>query len=437
MEFANVLMHSKPSHHEQRPVTSSNNHKPKDSNEDKFNFIMSKAEQSSKSKNEQFGNQQTSHTDVTDLYKKDITNYKELVDITSEELSSEELISFESLEYLINEFGIVLDDGIKLDKDFMLNNIQLSDLIVEDYELNNVITHEAQVDDSLLDELLSQLSGVLQQLNLILNNQEHVEDLTRISKDMHKLLQLWVRLPQQMQQSLKENELTVETDEENELLSRLISLFEKRNSFAKQNVYQMNSSITNDDVQKWLQQSLEKHAITDHERKTVNISSQQPIHMSHLQQYTLHVSDSDRIDAISRNLVSDLSNIINRSSFLKQPGLEQLTLTLKPQSLGDVTIRLAQVNGEMTVRFIVTTQAARELFESNLNQLKPIFSPNQVVIERDVGTSDEEFYHEEEEQLEEEQEQKDSEHGGQGDGTNQSEVTFDELLHLLSEEADH
>src|SRR5699024_1587745 len=171
-----------------------------------------------------------------------------------------------------------------------------------------------------------------------------------------------------------------------------------------------------------------------HESYSANLSQAQPMQMNQIQQYTLHVTEGHRIDAISRNLASDLSNIINRSSFLKQAGLEELTLTLRPHSLGDVTIRLAQINGEMTVRFLVTTEAAKKLFEANLHQLKPMFAPNQVVVERDLTIADDDFFQEEQEQLEEEHKEENEEQD-MPDDTNEYDLSFEDLLQFLSEEA--
>src|SRR5690625_7091782 len=45
-------------------------------------------------------------------------------------------------------------------------------------------------------------------------------------------------------------------------------------------------------------------------------------------------------------------------------------------------VRLEEVNGEMTAKIIVTTEAAKKALQSNIHQLKNMFSPHQVVIER-------------------------------------------------------
>lgn len=372
----------------------------------------------------------------------------EVEELTDLELSLDEvedndhldvIVSTQILEQLLDEYGLEPgEEEEMLQKEELLVGLP-ADMITEDISIQNETSiDELNIDEQLLNDLFSQLEAILQQLRTLLQKGENSEEIKETSKALHQLLQLWGRLPKQMQESLKENELKLDENKpENDLLRNLISLFEKRDSFARQNVYQMNSSISQEDVRGWLEQSLNKHSLITDERQSVPVSNHQPMQMSQLQQYTLHVTESNRIDAISRNLVSDLTSIINKSNFIKQPGLEQLTLNLKPNSLGDVTIRLAQINGEMTVRFLVTTEAARKLFESNLHQLKPMFAPNQVVVERDLSISDEEFFHDEQETLEEEQEQKDNEHESEHEETGQAEVTFDELLHLLSEEAKH
>src|SRR5699024_10625682 len=152
----------------------------------------------------------------------------------------------------------------------------------------------------------------------------------------------------------------------------------------KQNVYNIHSKVTIEDVEGWLQQSLMKHSFQIHQKTNVNVKSiNQPLPMTTAEQCMHFNSKTDQVETNSRQIVSDLFHVVQRSQYLKQPGINQLTLTLRPQSLGDVTIRLQQVNGEMTVKFLVTTQVARELFEANLHQLKPMFTPNNVVIERD------------------------------------------------------
>lgn len=48
-----------------------------------------------------------------------------------------------------------------------------------------------------------------------------------------------------------------------------------------------------------------------------------------------------------------------------------------------------KIDGEMTVKITVMSQAAKELLEKNIHQLRHLFSPNQVVVERQVETTNE------------------------------------------------
>ena len=131
--------------------------------------------------------------------------------------------------------------------------------------------------------------------------------------------------------------------------------------------------------------------------------------MTEVQQYTVHIQRLDRIDRVSEELTQKVVNIVKESRLLttKQNGLQQmnqLTIVLRPEHLGNITVRFTQVDGNMTVQMVVTSQATKELLEANLHQLKHMFSPHQVVIERDDTISDDEFYREknEEEQRDEE-----------------------------------
>lgn len=316
----------------------------------------------------------------------------------------------------------------------IVDDAALSGKLIADLRIKDLTQIDIDTVAELGEEFLMQVTMILDQLKQLLATENSNQDIEHVARDLHKLFQLWSQFAQEQKQQLISN-LQLNKENEQALLRHLLSLFEKRNSFAKQQVYQTNASITQEDVEKWLQQALDKYSLLDQAASTINVSQTQPLQMNHIQQYTLHVTEGNRIDAISRNLASDLSNIINRSSFLKQAGLEELTLTLRPHSLGDVTIRLAQINGEMTVRFLVTTEAAKKLFEANLHQLKPMFAPNQVVVERDMTIRDDDFFQESQEQLEEEHKEEEKDQQAMTEDTKEKDLSFEDILHFLSEEA--
>jgi len=351
----------------------------------------------------------------------------------------QEIAAEDEGSHLLADFVISLDEETNDDTlthlyDQILDDRTLTEKSISDLQIKALSQIDKGRDEEVSEELIMQITILLNELKQLLANNTPEQDLGQVARDLHKMFQLWSQLAQGQKQEIISN-LEVDSEDEQALLRHLISLFDKRNSFAKQEVYQMNASITQEDVEKWLQQSLHKYGLVSHESYSANLSQAQPMQMNQIQQYTLHVTEGNRIDAISRNLASDLSNIMNRSSFLKQAGLEELTLSLRPHSLGDVTIRLAQINGEMTVRFLVTTEAARKLFEANLHQLKPMFAPNQVVVERDMTIADDDFFQEEQEQLEEEHKEEDNDQQARTEDRNENDLSFEDLLQFLSEEA--
>lgn len=437
IELGNVLMQKSPTQKEAVILSSKDYQETSFADDRQFNSIMQQIQKNNNSKN-LFKNEESKHpsekTSTIDGDQVDELPSNLVIKDSSENLNSDDLgIAFQSLIQLIVEHNLFAKDI----KQILNGEIDVNHLFsLDDLDVEAMASMLNEHDLEMLKDLLGQMATVLQQIKELVNKPFTAEQLSQVAKNIHKLLNLWQELSKETEQRLMRNDLMFnEEDESLELLRQLITTYQKRSTFAKRNIYQANSSITVEDVQSWLQQSLEKYATGNIEQNTFTVTNEQPIQMSPLQQYTLHVSETDRVDAISRNLVSDLNHIINRSNFLRQPGLEQLTITLKPQSLGDVTIRLAQVNGEMTVKFLITTQAARELFESNLHHLKPMFSPNHVVVERDATIADEEFFHEEQEQLNEDHEDSNNEHEGQQEDSAESEVSFEDLLQLLSKEA--
>ena len=100
-----------------------------------------------------------------------------------------------------------------------------------------------------------------------------------------------------------------------------------------------------------------------------------PIHfngpMTPLEQYTIFV-----------NMIEQLQQMILSSRFGQINGTNHLTIQLKPNHLGDLTIRFMEQDGQMIVKMIVQSKGAKELLEANIHQLRHMFAPNQVIIER-------------------------------------------------------
>lgn len=328
----------------------------------------------------------------------------------------------------------------------LANNLELNkeESSIEMLSLNTnvepiVETENKEIIDEIDYKLLELIDEIIHELSISLQMPIDSESLAKLTKAFERLYQLWDELPSEVRRHVKVNQLVLQASELKEatkILNELLSIYEKRQSFLKQQVYAFDATITQQDIKKWLTQALERHSLFPENTNHVAISSNQPLPMSQKQQYTIHATNLERIDAISRNLIRDVQQIVKQSNFLKQPGLNQLTFTLRPASLGEVTIRLVQVDGVMSVKFLVATQAAKELFEANIHQLKPMFAPNQIIIERDLSVSDKQFYQEEGEPLEHNEEQQQSnEHEEKNEQKQGTDISFEELLQLLSKEA--
>lgn len=281
-------------------------------------------------------------------------------------------------------------------------------------EITEILAESINSESTVYDQV-AQIVEVMELLKQIKDSQEPT-NLKEISSRLLPILQQWDTFKQQVDEEKATEVLKEQLTKEQFAIWRLLeSNLDKRNHFAHQ--YGQEAQTTRADLIKWIQGALDRY--TDTERVIpAPVSPHQAIPMTEVQQYTVHIQGLDRIDRVSEELTQKVINIINESRLLtsKQNGIQQLnqlTIVLRPEHLGNITVRFMEVDGNMTVKMIVTSQATKELLEANLHQLKHMFSPHQVVIERDESISDDEFYSEKNEKEE-------SEDGGTFEESNES-----------------
>src|SRR5699024_6352314 len=137
--------------------------------------------------------------------------------------------------------------------------------------------------------------------------------------------------------------------------------------------------------------------------------------MSRVEQYVIYLNTSQTYSSqnAEQQLMEQFQKVIKESRFSATPnGPSQLSLTLRPDNLGEMMVRLTHVNGEMTVKIIVTSEATKEMLQSNIHQLKNMFSPQQVIIEKQElnAQPSQEAEGEQQEQPMEDEEQNQPEH---------------------------
>src|SRR5699024_4967533 len=151
----------------------------------------------------------------------------------------------------------------------------------------------------------------------------------------------------------------------------------------------------------------------------------------------IHLENSGKVERVGATLVDKFADVIRNSQFLNRSGKMELNLLLKPAHLGHVTIKMTQVDGEMMVKMLVSSQAAKDMLEQNMHQLRHLFQPHQISVERNEEVSDEEFYFDEQEEQQDDENQQTTEDDYQDDH-NQNEDTqvldFEAIMEQLGEE---
>ncbi|GEM_PF-1204411 len=82
-------------------------------------------------------------------------------------------------------------------------------------------------------------------------------------------------------------------------------------------------------------------------------------------------------------LAKDMGDLmVKQLSFQKGDGFSEAKITLMPEHLGQVTVKLAMVNGQLTAQFIADTFVGRELLDSQLSQLRASLQNQGIQVEK-------------------------------------------------------
>lgn len=114
------------------------------------------------------------------------------------------------------------------------------------------------------------------------------------------------------------------------------------------------------------------------------VFKQESLPISRVEQFIVNMGQTDLTKALSgKELIDKIESLVQSQrlySFVR--GQNPISIQLRPDNLGDMTIRFVQTNGELTVQMLVSSKAVKEVLESNLHQLRNVFSPHQVTIEK-------------------------------------------------------
>ncbi|RSL32853.1 hypothetical protein D7Z54_14010 [Salibacterium salarium] len=156
--------------------------------------------------------------------------------------------------------------------------------------------------------------------------------------------------------------------------------------------------------------------------------------MAKAQQAVLYLGEGKTEQARSQEFVKQFQDLLGKSNLQSfKNGTQQLTLKLHPEHLGRLDVKLTQQNGQLTAQLLTTTKTARDMVESQIQQLRTTFQQQNIQVDRieiqQQQTSNLQQEDGKQEQQEQTGEQQDNQQEQSGDENTE---TFAEMLDELT-----
>ncbi|QHE52194.1 flagellar hook-length control protein FliK [Pontibacillus sp. HMF3514] len=251
-------------------------------------------------------------------------------------------------------------------------------------------------------------------------SKQQSSEITKLEKQMFELAKQWLQLEKQSNVSAKDRPQLLQALKEqgvsqkgSHVWDKVLTNLQKRQTFSSMNQYGTDAKVTYKEFSKWMQNAWKNMNATSQSKQ--DVSSQQSVTasldtmpMSKQEQYVIKMNTNQQEANTHKQLIDQFQKVMNRSRFLSNQNGQQLSIKLKPGNLGEMMVRMTQQNGEMMVKIMVTSQTTKEMLEGNLQQLRHMFSPNQVVVEKqDLNVNSQQNMHFQKEQDEYSEEQHD------------------------------
>lgn len=234
-------------------------------------------------------------------------------------------------------------------------------------------------------EQLMLANQLIQKFFSIVEERDFEASIQRQAPFLLKLLGQWQSLNEDVRLMTVEENLSTNKSL-TKLWDELYNRFNKRTNSLVQTTYHHDSKVSSQDISNWLKHLMPKVLQSTQLTQPVqipNFESINPMMQSPIEQYIIYTRLTDGEDSVRDQLMAQFRQIMKTSQFsLTQPGVNQLSMTLKPNNLGEMLVRFTEINGEMTVKILVTSQATKSILEGNIHQLKHMFAPHQVLIEK-------------------------------------------------------
>lgn len=341
-------------------------------------------------------------------------------DVDLDALSNQAMLMLQWLMTPMQETVASTNQGLEMSGDFFAQTVSTS----AGKEVLQQVTSE-------------QVMEVWGQVKEVLNHLTKGEVTNTLSVRLLKLMKQWTMMskasPESTSQILGQDKSSTEA----KLWNQLINAYHKRTDSSIRLSYQSNTTVTASDVSKWLKSALTRMSSDGNDANQVNNLTNtitgQPI--SKVQQFVIHINQSATGDqsAMQNELIEKFQSILKSSQFMsKLNGSNELLLKLNPKQLGDITVKLLQQNGEMLVKIMTNSQATKDALEANIQQLRHMFSPQQVVIEKQDAqsflASQQEDYGSFDDQMAGSSQQENDTNEEHEDSTHEETLSFSELL---------
>lgn len=307
-----------------------------------------------------------------------------ILDLASSNLLKEILIKHKQLDLAVEsgidveEFKIIPLEQLQLAKDpeaekltaeKIISEIQLPGKYIKSIDYN---------------ELQKQAEQVYVKVEALLKQVEEKADITRIAPKILELLSDWQKISQAGQGNT--SLFTTLNAENKQLLNiwqELVQTFQNRTGMNQRNMYQLDAKISTSDIVRWLSRAMEAELQPRIEKMTTQPAASPTMPISKVEQFVIHMNQTHSSPSPDKQLMEQFQKIMDANRITNlQNTRGNLAITLKPANLGEMLVKFTQVDGEMLVKILVTSDAAKEMLKGNIQQLRNMFSPHQVVIEK-------------------------------------------------------
>lgn len=257
---------------------------------------------------------------------------------------------------------------------------QLTHLATENHLIDNWNTMQLNFTKEQTDNQVL-VANILQQFEKILAEFDLEEVDLKSGKIILNLLNQWTSQNRNKNtQFLEENG----NRPERMIWDKLVHRFETRTKIQTNTSYSFQARVTPADIVTWLTNGMEEFTETSNMTNHLNFNSVQvnSLPMSKTEQYIIHINPNDRQFTAEEQLIHRFQDAVKSSRLFNiRNGVEQLTFSIRPENLGEMTVKLARLNGEIIVKILVSSHATKQVLEANMHQLKNTFAPHQVVVE--------------------------------------------------------